>query len=224
METSLHRALKTLYAARDEGCSEVAVEGFRADAIDEDGRLVEIQSGALGPLRGKLRQLLPRHRIRVVKPVVLGRRLVRKARFDGPVVSVRLSPKRGSLFDVFDDLVGVATVFPHANLEIEVLAITIDELRVARRRYPGYLVVDRALGEIRGTCPLNRAEDLWALLPEDFGLQEPFSTRSLAERLDRPLSFAQRVAYCLRLCGAARVVGKTGNLMLYTRASSVQSK
>ena len=95
METSLHRALKTLYAARDEGCSEVAVEGFRVDAVDEDGRLVEIQSGALGPLRGKLRQLLPRHRIRIVKPVVLGRRLVRKARSDGPVVSVRLSPKRG---------------------------------------------------------------------------------------------------------------------------------
>jgi hypothetical protein len=219
METSLHRALKHRYAARVEGCSEVAVEGFRVDAVDEDGRLVEIQSGALGPLRGTLRKLLPSHRIRIVKPVVLARRLIRKARFDGPILSVRRSAKRGSLIDVFDDLVGVAAIFPHANLEIEVLLITIDEVRVARRRHPGYTVVDRSLGEIRGTCVVACADDLWALLPESIRDTEPFSTRQLAERLDRPLWFAQRVAYCLRLAGAARVVGKTGNLLLYDRAS-----
>ena len=32
-----------------------------------------------------------------------------------------------------------------------------------------------------------------------------------------PLSFAQRVAYCLRLTGAARVVGKQGNRLIYVR-------
>lgn len=37
--------------------------------------------------------------------------------------------------------------------------------------------------------------------------------------LDRPLSFAQRVAYCLRLTGAARVVGKQGNRLIYIRES-----
>jgi hypothetical protein len=218
METSLHRALKHRYAARVEGCSEVAVEGFRIDAVDEDGRLVEIQSGALGPLRGKLRSLLPRHRIRVVKPVVLARRLIRKARSDGPVTSMRRIAKHGSLVDVFDDLVGVAAIFPHANLEIEVLLVTIDEVRVDRRRRPGYIVVDRSLGEIRGTCVVARAHDLWTLLPECTRASEPFSTRQLAERLDRPLWFAQRVAYCLRLAGAARVVGKAGNMLLYDRA------
>jgi hypothetical protein len=218
METSLHRALKERYAARDEGTSEVTVEGFRIDAIDEDGRLVEIQTGALGPLRGKLRQLLPRHRVRVVKPVVLARRLVHKLRSDGPVISMRRSPKRGSILDIFDDLVGVVKIFPHANLEIEILAVTIDEVRVARRRRPGYVVADRSLGEIRGHCTVARAEDLWTLLPDGFGLDEPFSTRHLARHLDRPLWFAQRVAYCLREAGAARVVGKTGNLRLYCRA------
>jgi hypothetical protein len=149
----------------------------------------------------------------------MARRLVRKARSDGPVISVRRSPKLGSIYDIFDDLVGVVKVFPHANLEIEILAVTIEEVRVGRGRRPGYVVIDRSLGEIRGHCTVARAEDLWALLPGDFGLGEPFSSRHLAKHLDRPLWFGQRVAYCLREAGAACVVGKRGNLLLYRRAS-----
>ena len=165
METSLHRALKERYADGEDGRREVVVEGFRVDAIDDAGRLVEIQSGALGPLRGKLRRLLPEHRLRIVKPVVFKRRVVRRSRRDGPVVSARCSPKRGTLVDVFDDLMGVVRVFPHSNLEIEVLGVTIDEVRVPRRRWPGYRVIDRCLGEIQGSTTLARAGDLWALLP-----------------------------------------------------------
>jgi hypothetical protein len=218
METSLHRALKEHYATGKHRRSEVVLEGYRIDAIDEAGRLVEIQSGALGPLRSKLRRLLERHCIRIVKPVVLRRRLVRKMRRDGAVVSARSSPKHGSLVDVFDDLVGVVSVFPHANLEIEVLGVTIDEIRIPRRRWPGYTVADRCLGEIRAKTSLAQAGDLWSLLPASCAAPEPFTTRDLARQLDRPLWFAQRVAYCLRLTGAAHVVGKKANLLIYSRA------
>ena len=77
METSLHRSLKDRYAAGDDERREVRIAGFRIDAIDEAGRLIEIQSGALGPLCGKLQRLLPKYRLRIVKPVVLSRRLLR---------------------------------------------------------------------------------------------------------------------------------------------------
>src|SRR5271166_3644378 len=97
METSLHRTLKERYAVGGSGHAEVVIERFRVDAVDETGRLVEVQSASLGPLRGKLRRLLPEHRIRIVKPVVLKRRVVRKSRRDGPVLSARFSPKRGAL-------------------------------------------------------------------------------------------------------------------------------
>ncbi len=80
METSLHRALKERYASGDAQRFEVRIEGFRIDAVDDAGRLVEIQSGPLGPLRPKLRALLPRHCIRVVKPLVLERRVIKKSR------------------------------------------------------------------------------------------------------------------------------------------------
>src|SRR5260370_30700723 len=97
MELSLHRTLKERYAAGGSGRPEVVVEGFRVDAVDLAGRLVEVQSGALGPLCGKLRRLLSEYRIRIIKPVVLKRRLVRRSRLDGPVLSARQSPKRGAL-------------------------------------------------------------------------------------------------------------------------------
>jgi hypothetical protein len=219
METSLHRSLKERYATGGCGRPEVVVQGFRVDAVDDQGRLIEVQSGPLGPLRAKLGRLLAKHRLRIIKPVVLRRRIVRRSRRDGPDLSVRYSPRRGALHDVFDDLVGVVRVFPHANLEIEVLGVTIEEVRVPRRRRPGYTVADRRLGTIDGITSLARADDLWSLLPEccECDARAPFTTLELAQWLERPLWFAQRVAYCLRLTGAAGVVGKSGNHWIYLR-------
>jgi hypothetical protein len=220
MESSLHRTLKERYAVGGSQRPEVVVEGFRIDAIDEHGRLVEVQSGALGPLRGKLRRLLPAFRIRIVKPVILSRRVVRRSRPNGPVVSARRSPKRGSLVDVFDDLIGVVRVFPHSNLEIDILGIAIEEVRVPSRRWPGYRVADRCLGEIHETTSLVEANDLWRLLPLSCSGPEPFTSQDLAHALGRPVWFAQRVAYCLRYTGAAHVVGKQGNRLVYLRDES----
>jgi hypothetical protein len=217
METSLHRSLKERYAAGDIYRCEVRIEGFRIDAVDQAERLVEIQSGALGPLCRKLERLLPQYRLRIVKPIVLSRRLLQTSPRGGSVISVRRSPKRGVLLDIFDDLIGVVRVFPHINLEIEVLGVTIDEVRVPRRRRPGYAVVDRRLGEICETATLARASDLWGLLPVACDNGAQFSTVDLAQWLDRPVWFAQRVAYCLRKTGAARVVGKMGNRLTYVR-------
>jgi len=166
-------------------------------------------------LRAKLGRLLPEHRVRVVKPVVLERRVVTRARTDGPNLSARRSPKRGAVVDLFEDLVGLARILPDPNLDIEVLPVSIDEVRVSRRRRPGYRIVDRRLVEILGKLSIERPADLWKLLPQSHDWAEPFTTADIARRIDRPLWLAQRVAYCLRLSEAARVVGKRGNHRLY---------
>ena len=149
--------------------------------------------------------------MRVVKPVVLERRVVTRARTDGPDLSARRSPKRGAVVDLFEDLVGLARILPDPNLDIEVLPVSIDEIRVSRRRRPGYRIVDRRLVEILGKLSIERPADLWKLLPQSHDWAEPFTTADIARRIDRPLWLAQRVAYCLRLSEAAQVVGKRGN-------------
>jgi hypothetical protein len=215
MESTLHTQLKHRFGSEGNGRLEVAIDGFRIDALGPGDVLVEVQSGALGPLRAKLARLLPRFRVRVVKPVVVGRRIVRRDRRDGADLSARWSPKRGARLDVFNDLVGLASVFPHPNLELVILDATIDEIRVPRRRRPGFTVVDRRLIDVCDSLTLRRAVDLWSLLPP--GLVDPFTTVDLSEHVDRPIEFAQRVAYCLRLTRAAEVVSKRGNRIVYSR-------
>ncbi len=191
------------------------LSGFRIDAVAPDGSLVEVQSGSLGPLRGKLSRLLIEHRVRVVKPVVATKRVVKRLRRDGKDLSCRLSPKRGGAIDVFDDLVGVIRLFPHPNLRIDVVEVAIDEVRVPRRRWPGFAVVDRRLRDVGETIALRTPDDLWLLVAAP--LPDRFTTVDLAKAIGRPMAFAQRIAYCLRMGDAATVVGKVGNRVVYER-------
>ena len=217
METALHRQLKTRFGTDAGGRTEVALSGFRIDAIDPDGALVEVQSGSLGPLRGKVARLLSEHRVRIVKPVVVARRIVRRARRDGRDLSCRMSPKRGAVLDVFDDLMGLIRVFPHPNLRIDVVEVAIDEVRIPRRRWPGFRIVDRVLRELGATRSLSVARDLWNLLPTD--IPDQFTTLDLAEQTGRRIDFAQKIAWCLRTSGAAEAVAKRGNRVVYRRAT-----
>ncbi len=134
METRLHRQLKERYGPLRGGRAEVVVSGFRIDAVGPDDELIEVQSGSFAPLRRKLDRLLSDgRRVRVVKPVALRRRIVRRDRPSGPDISARFSPRRGSPLDLFDDLVGIAHLLPHPALALDVVEVHVEEIRVAAR-------------------------------------------------------------------------------------------
>ena len=218
MESSLHRQLKEIRGTGTGGRVEVDVGGYRVDAVGGDGGLVEVQTGATGPLRSKLRRLLEWHRVTVLKPVIVRRRVVRRSAVGGPDLSSRWSPSRGSRLDVFDDLVGLGPLLSEPGLRLEVWEVDAAEVRSARRRRPGYAVVDRELIEVRGVTEASGV-GLWRLIPGDWGGE--FTTADLAAATGRPEDFARRVAYCLRHAGAAEVVGKRGNRWVYTRIIGV---
>lgn len=219
METSLHRQLKERYA-RPGDRMEVGVDGYRVDVV-RGTRLVEIQHGRLGAIRDKVRTLLAVHRVTVVKPIIARKRLVKLARRDGPVVDVRLSPYRGSLLDLFDDLLHFVQVYPHRRLWLDVPLVDIEEHRCprtrrARRRFrPNHTVLDQRLLTVRATVRLHSAGDLWALI--DCELPDPFHTRHLADALSIDRWNARMIAYCLYHTGAVERVGKQGNAYLYHR-------
>jgi hypothetical protein len=153
----------------------------------------------------------------VVKPIILKRRIVRRSQRDGRDLSIRTSPLRRSLSDFFNDFVGLARLFPHPLLQIEVLGVVVDEIRLPRRRRPGYEVVDRRLREVVESVTLASAADLWNLLPGDRDWRQPFLTRDLASIVPCDLATAQRIAYGLRLSGAIKTAGKQGNFWVYER-------
>lgn len=215
MESSLHRQLKTLYGgpARD---LEVQVDGYRIDAVVR-GRLFEIQQASLASLRIKVANLLQRHRVVVVKPLVSRKYLIRRDHSGGEVVSARYSPTRETVLNLFEDLVHFVSVFPHPRLTLEVVLTEQEEDRISRprrrRRGPDFRVEDRRLVAVVSTHQLRTAADLRKLLPAT--LPREFSTEELAQHALIPRWLAQKMAYCLKKTGAVNVCGKQGNAWIY---------
>ncbi|MCA9220140.1 MAG: hypothetical protein KDA71_07410 [Planctomycetales bacterium] len=224
METTLHRQLKLHYAPDVSAC-EVTLGSYRIDVMG-DGELIEIQHGSLAAIRDKVADLLGQHRVRVVKPIVIRKRLVKLQRKGGAVVSRRLSPKLGSRLDLFHELVYFTRVFPHANLTLDVPLVDIEEWRYPghgrRRRWRenDFQVEDQRLETLHETIRLTEPADLLKLL--DVRLPAVFHTSHLAESLGISRWIAQRIAYTLRETGAVHQVGKQGNLLLYEAARDKQ--
>ncbi|MBT8486177.1 MAG: hypothetical protein HKO59_11615 [Phycisphaerales bacterium] len=221
METSLHRQLKDAYAEQG-GQLEMRLGSYRIDVARADD-LVEIQHGPLAAIRDKVRDLVERHRVLVVKPIVRRKQLVKRETRGGRIVGRRLSPKRGRIMDVFDELVHFTRVFPHPNLTVEVAMVDVEEWRYPghgrrrRRRPTDFVVEDQRLVRVDRCARLHDADDLIGLLPGD--LPSPFDTADLAATLGVARGVAQRVAYCLRETGAVATAGKQGNAWLYRRCA-----
>lgn len=220
METSLHRELKRHYAGPD-GRTEVRVGRFRVDAVvgDDCGQqLIEIQHGPLWVIRDKIRKLTRRHRVRIVKPIIGRKRLIKLIRKGGRVVDERMSPRQGKLLELFDELVYFTRAFPHRNLAIEVLLVDIEERRYPRpnRRRPWrkqFAIEDQRLLEIRQSLLITTASDLMQLVECPLGTT--FGTAHLAQALDIERWRAQRIAYVLRESGAVATVGKQRGAWIY---------
>jgi hypothetical protein len=217
LETTLHRQLKDIYA---DGAAqlEAPVAGFRIDVVCGD-ELIEIQHGSLAAIRDKIARLLTQHRVLVVKPIVVRKRIINHDAPGGRALSNRLSPKQGSVIDLFHELVYFTRVFPHRNLCLEVPLVDIEEWRHPghgrRRRWRrrDHQVEDQRLVTIHRIYRFRTGDDLVSLLPAD--LPAPFHTGQLAAGLGIPRWIAQRIAYCLRMMQISDEVGKQGNTRLY---------
>jgi hypothetical protein len=213
-EGPLHAAVKALLAAPGDRL-EVPVGRFVIDLARADGELVEVQTGGFGPLAAKLDALLDRHRFRIVHPVAAERRIVRVDEH-GEVLSIRRSPKCGTVVDVFDKLITFPSLLTHPNLTVEVLLLGEDHVRAAgpvtarrRTRDSG----TRHLREVLARIELCGADDILGALPRLPA--QPFSTRELAALLGCSMLLAQRAAYCLRAINIIEAAGKRGRTPLY---------
>lgn len=197
------------------------VDSYRIDAIS-DRRLFEIQCASLSAIRDKVATLVEQYEVVVVKPLPV-RTLITRMKYKA-VIEQRYSPKRATIWDLFEDLVHFVKAFPHPNLELRVVSIEQEEIRrpPKRKRWrgPNYRVEDRSLLEVVDETSFYEAADFAALLPED--LPEEFGTSELSDTAGIPRWLAQKVMYVLRECGAVDVTGKSGNAWRYRIASSAK--
>lgn len=215
MATSLHQQLKLHYVA-DESQHEIDLDGYRIDAIDEQDRLIEVQCASLLAIRDKIRKLTKKHKVVVVKPLAARKKLLKKERRNGKVVSSRYSPTRQSLPWIFQELVHFTKAFPHPNLQLDILLTEQEEVRVPAKRKTWrrkHSVQDRRLVEVQQTVSLSTVKDLWNSLEAE--VPKVFTTADLAREGSMPRWLAQKAAYCFREMGHIEMCGKQGNAIEY---------
>jgi hypothetical protein len=217
-ERALHASLKEWYAQAGDR-AEAPVDRYTIDLVRGD-LLIEFQTGNFGAMKQKLARLLQRHAVRLVYPVAAEKWIVR---MEGEkILGRRKSPKRGSVYSMFHELVSMPHLVREPGLTIEVLLIQEEERRVratGRRawRRNGWTIAERRLVGVVESRQFNGPKDYLALLPED--LPERFTTADLAEATGQRRHLAQRMAYCLRGMGACTIFGKEGNARVYERAA-----
>lgn len=214
-EKSLHAALKQWYAQPGDQ-AEVQVDGYFIDLV-RDRELIEIQTRNLGALRRKLNVLLEHHPVRLVYPIAQEKWIVRKTGSGKKVLGRRKSPKVGRLADLFRELVSIPELINHPNLTLEIALIQEEEVRHAdgqgswRRR--GQSVHDHKLIQVLETVTFERKESFLRFLPD--GLEQPFSNKSLTERIGGSIHATRQMTYCLKKMGLIQQVGKNGNQHLF---------
>ena len=221
-EKPLHAALKEWYAQPGDRF-EVAVDGYVVDIVRGDF-LIEIQTRNFSAAKAKLSDLASSHPVRLVYPIASEKWLVKLPKDGNGQLTRRKSPKRGSIEDLFAELVSVARMASYQTLSFEILFTREeevrrhDEKRAWRRR--GWVTVERRLLEVVGRRRFDSPGDFSALVPRT--LREPFTTMDLAQALGRPRRLAQKMAYCLREMGEIQSVGHRGRAVLYSRPEGTQ--
>lgn len=215
-EKSLHAALKIWYAQSDDQF-EVLLEGSFIDVVRGD-LLIEIQTRNFTAIKPKLEKLLINHQVRLVHPISVERWIVKTE--DSRQLSRRKSPKKGSVFHIFAELVRIPRLIAHPNFSVEVLLIRDEEIQQndgqGSWRRNGWSITDRRLLEVKERILFSSTADFCTLLPES--LPEAFTTQELADLLHQPRALAQKMAYCLRAMGVLEVAAKRGNAFVYVRA------
>lgn len=214
-EGALHAQLKEWYRQPGDRL-EQNVDGYVIDLVRGE-LLVEFQTGGFAPLRKKLDLLSQEHRVRLVAPVAVNRRIIRLSD-DGEILSSRRSPRHGCLHDVFDRLVSIPGLLARPNFELEVLLTHQNELRTFKPgrayRRRGWVVEGRSLASVEQSVLIAGRADVARLLPK---LEETFDTAELAEASCINRRLAQRMVYCLRALDVIAPVGKRRGAVLYAR-------
>jgi hypothetical protein len=227
-ETHLHRTLKLLYAERTGGKTELPLDGKICDIVTADGGVIEIQTGSVSNLAGKVAALVPRRRVRIVYPFVT-QKIIQKIDGDGKTVSSRKSPKKQTVYSIFREITGLYPFLFHENFAFEAIPVVTREIRLAldapaqsannrRRRRLCWNKVDKELVECGEPAVFRTRADYLALLPFEAG--EEFAAKDAILRAGAKNGAGRNdvrlMLWVMHKCGLIRFVRKEGNARIYS--------
>jgi hypothetical protein len=214
-EKSLHAALKA-WCVQPGDRTEVPVDGYIIDIVRGE-LLIEVQTRNFSAIKNKLLTLTTQHPVRLVYPIAQQKWIVKLPKDGHSRQSRRRSPKRGTLLQIFEELVSFPELLANPNFSLHVVSIQEEEVRCYDRRRgwrrKGWITHERRLLHIMEEHFFENPEDMEILIPAD--LPDMFTTADLANALNTSRRFAQKMAYCLDRIHLFTRAGKRGNAIVY---------
>ena len=184
----------------------------------EGDLLIEIQTSSFGAMGKKLDTVLSDYEMVLVHPIAVTTTLHKEG------AKSRKSPRRGSLYSIFDELVSVPTLLDHPNFSLEIVLAHIDKFQKLdpklRRRRGGWRTVDRRLTSIDRVERYSSMGELSELVP--VGLPDRFTTADLAEKAGVTRDIAQRMAYCFKAAEVFEVLDRKKQGYIYRQVLNIR--
>ncbi|MBQ9902459.1 MAG: hypothetical protein IJM51_08785 [Clostridia bacterium] len=220
-EKSLHAVLKWYYEP-DGSRHELPVGDYIADIVGEDG-IIEIQTRGLSHLKPKLTGLLELCRVTVVHPVIVSRRVISLDSATGEIISIRRSPKHGSIYREMRELYSLRDMIANEKLTLKFPFLTADEYRTfgvktnrrkKQRTHRGEYTSDVVPTDILDELTLAALPDYAMLIPA--GLPEVFSAAGFASAAGTEEANARMAVNLLIKTGLVIPVGKDGKRKIFS--------
>ncbi|MBP3436291.1 MAG: hypothetical protein J6K61_00080 [Clostridia bacterium] len=223
-EKTLHAALK-LYYEPDLSFHEQKIGPYFAD-ICKEGSIIEIQTASFGRLSEKLSFFLPDYRVTVVYPIPATKYLSWISAENGEILSRRKVGKKGSYYDAGRELYRLLPLLPHENLQIHLLLIDMEELRLqdgwGKGGKRGAHRIERIPKALVGELVLHTKESFAALLPKS--LPSPFTVKELRGATKTGPRVCSALLSLLIKMGTVEKTGQKGRAYLYSVLPSVEEK
>jgi ribosomal protein S25 len=214
-ETSLHRDLKLSYVGQG-GFTEAKVAGFVADGISAKGEYIEVQTTNFAPLKKKIQKLPTGGRLRIVYPAIITKYL-EVYDVNGKRLYRRKSNRRGSPWDIFNELIYAPDLSLVPRVVIEIVLVDASEQRVrdgkGSWRRKGLSIRNRKLITVHERICLKKLSDYRRFIP--FNKNEKFTSADLAEKAGISRALARKTLYVLVKLGIVTRVGKQRNAFIY---------
>jgi hypothetical protein len=214
-ESSLHHSLKFRYAGED-GRTEIEKDGYVCDALTQNGCLVEVQTGSFGPLKEKARNLAAAAPLMIIHPIVLSKQIELYSN-TGELLYRRKSPRKGSIYDLFKNLVYAPELPLVKDLTVELALVDISEKRIqdgyGSWRRKGVSIADRSLLAYHSSIPLLSSRDYALFLP--YTEKDSFTVRDLSNKALISENLARKCLYVLCRLGLTVPIKKKGRAWLY---------
>lgn len=217
-EKTMHAVLKNYFEPSEER-QEIKIGTYFADICTGD-KIIEIQTRQFNKLRNKLEVFLQEYEVTIVYPVAMKKWLYWLDKESGEVSKGRLSPKKGTAYEVFKELYRIKGFLKHPNLHIHVMLMEVEEYRYldgwSKDKKKGASRCDRIPTAILDEAMLFCPDDYRKMVPET--VSETFDSRIFAKEAHLNRGGAQLVLNILYEVGAVERIGKNGNAFLYKRA------